>query len=33
MLGYLAPTEYAEKLSTALEEEKNLGQIYAHVVA
>jgi putative transposase len=33
MLGYLAPADYAEKHSVALEEEQNLGQIFAHVVA
>jgi putative transposase len=33
MPGYLAPAEYAEKHSNALEEERNLGQIFAHVVA
>ncbi len=32
-LGYLAPVEYAEQHSNALEKEQNLGQIFAHVVA
>ena len=33
MLGYLAPAEYAEKHSNAVEDKQNLGQNFAHVVA
>ena len=29
----LAPVEYAEQHSNALEKEQNLGRIFAHVVA